>query len=294
MTEPGADPRPDLPEDWFARAQRALSDLQFRAERTRRELGGRELELEARFRELAGRGDQLRDAFRKAEETSQDLMARTHALREEEKAIAEEREGLYREKEEVARLRSELEARATEFGQREGMLAEVDRRLKEREAAIALTEREVESLRDEQGTAMAVARAALARERELAGREGPEEKAHVTRMLELRAMLEAATVQAHSREGQAHKLLSEAAGRAAQVHSLELQIREQEARLAGMRLEIVNAKQALLTVDRALTQMPYEVVDDFTRSEAFEAYERAVRALKRFEAEAPADRAGTP
>jgi len=42
----------------------------------------REQELELRTRELAARAEQLRDAFRKAEETSQELMARTHGLRD--------------------------------------------------------------------------------------------------------------------------------------------------------------------------------------------------------------------
>lgn len=288
MNDEVADPPVvDLPEDWFARAQRALSDLQFRSERTRRELSVHEQELEMRSRDLAQRGEQLREAFRKAEETSQDLMARTHALREEERAITEEREALYRERDEVARFRAELEARQAEFAQREVTLADLDRSLREREHALASTQVTIEALRDEQQVALAAAREALERERAIAAE--PEERSHVSRILELQAALEAATAHVQSREGEAQKLLREAADRAAHVQSLEARIREQESRLATMRVEIVNAKQALLTVDRALTQMPYEVVDDFTRSDAFEAYERAVRALKQFVDNPPAD-----
>ena len=292
MSREAAEPSvADLPGDWFQRAQRALEDLQFRTERTRRELSVREHELEMRSRDLAARGDQLREAFRTAEETSQDLMARTHALREEEVAIAREREAVYKEREEIARLHAELEARRAEFAAKEAMFADLERRLREREDAVARAQLEIETLRNEQHVALAAARDALGGERALAAesRTVPEEeRTHVSRLLELEAAMEAAHAHAHSIEGDAERLLREATARAATVHSIEERIREQETRLAAMRLEIVNAKQALLAVDRALTQMPYEVVDDFTRSDAFDAYERAVRALRRFEENPPA------
>ncbi|HEV8594542.1 MAG TPA: hypothetical protein VGR51_03340 [Thermoplasmata archaeon] len=248
----------------------------------------REQELEMRLRDLTSRGQQLREAFRRAEETSQDLMARTHALREEERAIAADRDGLYREREEVVRLRAQMESRQVEFVKREGVLADIDRRLREREAVLDRTEQGIDALRDEQQEALAAARDALVREREISGVVSSSgEQEHVTRLLQLEAALETATAFAHSREGEAQRLLREAGERGAHVQALEARIGAEEGRLVAMRAEIVNAKRALLAVDRALTRMPYEVVDDFTRSDAFEAYERAVRALKLFEDAGP-------
>jgi len=94
--------------------------------------------------------------------------------------------------------------------------------------------------------------------------------------------VEAAAMQAYSREGEAERLLAHATERSAEAQTLEERIREQEARLESVRMEIVNAKRALLAVDAAITRLPYEVVDDFTRSQAFDAYEKAVRSLKQF------------
>jgi len=271
----------DLPEDWFARAQRAMGDLQFKYERRQRELSVREQELELRTRELAARAEQLRDAFRKAEETSQELMARTHGLRDEEKQLTQERDAVYREREEIARSRQALDAQIADLGQREALLADLDRKLREREATVAEWEAEVRGLRDQQELALIAARDALVRERALA--EGEDERTHVKRMLELEEAMETAAHHLHSREGEAERLLAAAAARAAEVHTLESRIREQEGRLEALRGEVVNAKRALLAVDDALTRMPYEVVDDFTKSDAFDAYEKAVRELRRFE-----------
>src|SRR3990172_11983250 len=88
----------EVPEDWFARAQRAFADLQLRFERRQRELGVREEEFEMRSRDLAARAEQLREAFRSAEDTSQALMDRTHGLRGEGTKIATEGDALYRER----------------------------------------------------------------------------------------------------------------------------------------------------------------------------------------------------
>ena len=105
-------------------------------------------------------------------------------------------------------------------------------------------------------------------------------------LLELKDAMEAAVTRLRDREGEATRRLMEAMERAAEAQRIEEEIRAREARLEGLRLEIVSAKRALEAVDVAIAKMPYEIVDDFTKSEAFDAYDHAVRVLKRF-AEGP-------
>ena len=281
-------------DDWFQRARRALADLEFKLERRTREISVREQELETRARDLGARGEQLREAYQKAGEASQDLMARTHRLREEEQGLARDRESVTSEREALARARDELDARRAELAEQERGLAELDRTLKVREEAVAQWEAEIRALRAKQEDALGVFRDALKQDLELnapapgvpATPEVPpeaQERSHVVRLLELEVALQTAAEQLRSRQGEAERILAEATDRAAQVQSIDARIQEHEERLEAMRLEIVNARRALLVVDDALAHMPYEVVDDFTKSEAFEAYERAVRDLKRFE-----------
>ncbi len=270
-----------LPEEWFDRSQRAFSDIRYKLERRQRELDVQEQELEGRMRDLLARGEKLRDAFQAAEEASQDLMARTHHLREEEQALGAARE-------DFASRRADLE-------RREAALADADRGLREREASIAGSQRDLARMREDQQTALASARQVLAtRLRDLD--EGvraidPQPAATVAtdalpRLLQLKAEFESVMARLRSREGEAERLLRQATERVAAVDRIERDVREQEDRLAGMRAEIVNAREALLTVDDVLSRMPYEVVDDFTKSASFDAYERALRALKRFESPA--------
>ena len=311
--EPSAAILLDHPEDWFAQAQRAFEAFRVKVERAEREMAHREQEFEMRSRDLAARSEQLQEAWRGAQETSQALMARTHALREEERAMAAGQESLSRERNEVAAARQELEVRSAELSRREAVLSDCDRALREREAAVVQARRELESLRAEReaaltaaGEELARARDALAaREREVRERlagEAPPAGAERSeafperapqRLLELHEALETATAVFRLRERQAGRTFALAADRAAQVEAIEGKVREREARLESLHAEIVNAKRALLAVDRALARMPYEVVDDFTRTEAFGAYERAVQILKRFE-ETPSGGTGGP
>ena len=282
MTEEIAGSLVDLPEDWFQRAQRALADLQFKTEKQRRELAVREGEIEMRARDLSARGEQLREAFRKAEETSQTLMARTHALREEERKLAAEREALSAEREGAAKAREGLESRQAEIARREALLGSLDRQLKDREESLRTLESRIQSLRRQHGEQLGAAKSA-------AGPAIPVSVAAETRddvvreLLQLKETLEAAAATAHLREDEADRRLRDAAARAQQAELLEGKIRDQETHLDALRAEVVNAKRALLSVDEALARMPYEVVDDFTKTEEFVSYEKAVRALRRFE-----------
>src|SRR2546427_6564297 len=118
MTQEVGAPVVDLPEEWFERSQRSLSDLRFRLEHQRRELEVKEAELEVRARDLQGRGERLRDAFRAAEETSQDLMARSHRMREQQRELSVANDALLQDQAEVAKARQSLEARTSELSRR--------------------------------------------------------------------------------------------------------------------------------------------------------------------------------
>jgi chromosome segregation ATPase len=193
-------------------------------------------------------------------------MARTHALRNQEATLAAGRE-------ELEASRQAVDERAQAVGVREASLADLERQLNEREETVIRALAEVEVLR--------------AQPRAAAPEAGPaDEREAVRRLLELRGTVEATAQRLRLREGQAEQLLGEAMERAEEAHRIEAEVRAREARLDGLRVEIVNAKRALETVDEALTRMPYEIVDDFTKSGAFDAYENAVRVLKRF-AEGP-------
>ena len=77
-------------------------------------------------------------------------------------------------------------------------------------------------------------------------------------------------------------MIAQATERASQMETLAETVREEQQRIESIKADIVNAKDALLAVDAALARMPYEVVDDFTKRNEFDAYERAVKQLKRF------------
>ena len=264
----------DLPEEWFERSQRAFFDIKSRLERRQRELDVRERELEARTRDLVAQGERLQETVRKADEASQHLMARTHRLHQDERGLGEARD-------EVAASRRDVEDRVSEVARREALLAEAERGLREREETLVRSEGQLEATRQEQLAALAAAR-----EGGEAPGPVPTAKDLVLRLLELKGEFESALARLGSRETEARRRLAEAAARAGDVERLGMAIRAREDRLEGMRAEIVNARDALSAVDAALARMPYEVVDDFTRSEEFSAYEQALRALKRFDAAA--------
>ena len=183
-----------------------------------------------------------------------------------EKALAELAERCERKMQEVSAREAEVERRARD-------LAEKDEKLREREASVIRALAEVEILREQQrAAAMDVA----------SGAGGAAAAETVQRVLQLRDAMETAVGRIQEREERATLLLEEAMERAEEVHRLEEEVRGRQTRLDGLRGEIVNAKRALETVDEALTRMPYEIVDDFTKSGAFDAYESAVRVLKRF------------
>jgi len=117
---------------------------------------------------------------------------------------------------------------------------------------------------------------------EAIGSSAEDARTRVGRVLALREVMRTAAESAAARESRAQALLAEAAHRAEEIESVERKVREEEGRLAGVKAEIVNAKKPLLVVDAALPWMPYAVVENFTRSEAFENYERAVKALRGF------------
>lgn len=170
------------------------------------------------------------------------------------------------------RKMQEVSAREAEVDQRAQELREKDEKLREREASVIRALAEVEILREQQRAA--------AFESAAAG--GPAAAEGVQRILELRDTMEVAVARVQEREERATRLLEEAMERAEEVHRVEEDLHQRRARLDDLRGEIVNAKHALESVDAALARMPYEVVDDFTKSEAFDAYDRAVRVLKRF------------
>lgn len=182
-----------------------------------------------------------------------------------EKALAEIAERCERKMQEVSAREAELERRARD-------LAEKDERLREREASVIRALAEVEILREQQRAATVTA----------AAEGGAAAAETVERLLELRDSMETALGRFQEREERATRLLEEAMERSEEVHRLEEEIHGRQTRLDGLRGEIVNAKHALEAVDAALTRMPYEVVDDFTKSAAFDAYDQAVRVLKRF------------
>jgi len=80
-------------------------------------------------------------------------------------------------------------------------------------------------------------------------------------------------------EGDATRIAKEAEVRLSSVAAEEARLKEVEARLQGYRDEIQSARQALMTVDEMLTKMPYEVIENFTRTEDFEAYEKAFKSV---------------
>ncbi|HTD81637.1 MAG TPA: hypothetical protein VK723_05765, partial [Thermoplasmata archaeon] len=80
-------------------------------------------------------------------------------------------------------------------------------------------------------------------------------------------------------EGDASRIAKEAGDRLLKVTAEEARLKEVEARLQRYRDEIQNARQALMTVDEMLTKMPYEVIENFTRTEDFEAYEKAFKTV---------------
>jgi len=182
-----------------------------------------------------------------------------------EKALAEIAERCERKMQEVTAREADLERRARGLAAQEGDL-------RSREAAVIRALAEVEILREQQKAAAV----------ESAAAGGAAAAEAVGRLLELRDAMDTAIGRLREREERATRLLEEAMERAEEVHRLEEAVRGRQSRLDSLRGEIVNAKHALESVDAALARMPYEIVDDFTKSEAFDAYDHAVRVLKRF------------
>ena len=286
----------DLAPDWFEQAQRALSALRVRIEDSERELGRREHDLEARERALAERESRLEEALRSVDDASRGVAERAQSLDAELRQVAEQREAITRESESLASGLRELNAAREELGAREDALHKLERELAEREAAAEQSRKDLEVLQRGHEVAYAAAREEIAQANEALwkqaraqGADVPRESPPATtiedalhRVLALREVMETAAASAAARESRAQVLLAEAAQRAEEIETVERKVRDEEGRLAGVKAEIVNAKKALLVVDAALTRMPYEVVDDFTRSDAFENYERALKALRRF------------
>jgi len=286
----------DLAPDWFEQAQSALAALRTRIEHTERELAQREQDLEAREGALAEREARLEEAQRSMDEASHGVAARAEALREELVRVAGQREAMARESESLASGLRELDAAREELGAREDALRRLEQDLLEREAATEQSRRDLEALQHGHEVAYAAAREELAHanktlweQARAQGADLPRESPPATTLedalhhvLALREVMETAAAAAAVRESRAQALLAEAAERADEIETVERKVRDEEGRLAGVKAEIVNAKKALLVVDAALTRMPYDVMDDFTRSDAFENYEKALKALRRF------------
>ncbi len=279
----------DLPPDWFEQAQRAVMALRSRLEEAEREIGRRELDLEARERTLEGRDADLAGAQRT-------LDSRAGTLDEEARRLAKERDSAAMESSSLAAGRQELDAAHEALVAREDGLRTLERDLEKREGAAEQSRQDLETLQKGHEVAYAAAREEIVHANEALWEQARAQGADVPRdapaaatledalhrVLALREVMESATAAASARESRAQGLLADAAQRAREINSLEGKVRDEEGRLAALKAEIVNAKKALSVVDAALTRMPYDVVDDFTRSDAFENYERAVKALKRF------------
>lgn len=286
----------DLPPDWFEQAQRAVTALRTRLEHAEREIARRQQDLELRGRRLDERESGLAEARGSVDAESLDLAAKVREAQEEAAGLAEQREAAMRESESLAATRRELDAAREAVGAREDALRTLERDLDGREAAAEQTRKDLEALQRGQEVAYAAAREeivhaneALWEQARAQGADVPREAPPVTtledalhRVLALREVMETAAASASARESRAEVLLAEAANRAREINTLEGKVRDEEGRLAAVKAEIVNAKKALFVVDAALTKMPYDVVDDFTRSDVFETYEHAVKALKRF------------
>jgi chromosome segregation ATPase len=286
----------DLPPDWFEQAQRAVTALRSRLEHAEREIARREQDLELRGRRLDDRESGLAEARGSVDAESLDLAAKARAAQEEAARLAEQREAALRESESLAATRRELDAAREALGAREDALRTLERDLEKREGAAEQSRQDLETLQKGHEVAYAAAREEIVHANEALWEQARAQGADVPRdapaaatledalhrVLALREVMESAAAAATARESRAQTLLADAAQRAREINSLEGKVRDEEGRLAALKAEIVNAKKALSVVDAALTRMPYDVVDDFTRSDAFENYERAVKALKRF------------
>ena len=91
--------------------------------------------------------------------------------------------------------------------------------------------------------------------------------------------LEPRVTRLRATEGDASFTATEASERLAKVAAEEERLKEVEARLQRYRDEIQGARQALMTVDEMLMKMPYEVIDNFTRTEDFQTYEKAFKSV---------------
>jgi len=286
----------DVAPDLFEQAHVALTALRTRIEHAERELARREHDLEARERSLAEQEARLEEAQRSVDLASRGVVAKAEALAEELRGISAQREAMARESESLASGLQELNAAREELGSREDSLRKLERDLVEREAVAEQSRRDLEALQRGHEVAYAAARDEIAHANEALWEQARAQGADVPRelppaktleealqrVLALREVMEAAAASAAMRESRARDLLAEAAQRAEDIGTVERKVRDEEGRLAGVKAEIVNAKHALLVVDAALMRMPSEVVDDFTRSDAFANYEKAVKALRRF------------
>lgn len=286
----------DLSPDWYEQAQSAFAALRVRLEHAEREFARRKDELEVREKALTEREVRIEETRRAADVSARDTAERLEAVEKEVRRVTERREALARESQSLASGLRELDAARDELNTRQESLEKLERDLAEREAAAEQSRKDLEALQGGHEVAYAAAREEIAHANERLWEQARAQGADVPRdsppqasledalhrVLALREVMETAAASAATRESRAQALLAEAAHRAEEIESVERKVREEEGRLAGVKAEIVNAKKALLVVDAALTRMPYEVVEDFTRSDAFENYERAVKALRRF------------
>jgi chromosome segregation protein len=295
----------DLVPGWFEEAQRAFAALRTRIEHAERELADRKAALEAQDRALTEREAQFDETQRSADVEARNVAERAKALDQELRRLAEKRAAIARDSQSLALGLRELDAAREEVRERQEALHRLSAELAEREAAAEQSRKDLEVLQSGHEVAYAAAREevayaaareeiananeALLRQARSQGADVPADPAAAAtledalhRVLSLREVMETAAASAAARESRAQDLLASATQRAEEIDSVERKVKEEEGRLAGVKAEIVNAKKALLVVDAALLRMPYEVVDDFTRSDAFENYERAIKAIRRF------------
>lgn len=283
----------DLPPEWFEEAQRAIAALRKRLEEAEREIARKEYDLELRERVLEER-ERLSEAVSQADSASAELEQRARALNEEARRIEERQDAVERETEALSARRHEIDAFEEAMRTREQALRTLEQDLVARRASLEQSQVELEAAR--QGVVSRTASMeGFDREREVAD-ESPSPRGsdeplvllnetamqdELRRLMALREMMEWAAESLGAREAQARSMLADAAQQAKRVEGLEGQMKVEESRLAALRAEIVNAKEALLVVDSAITKLPYDVVDDFTRSDAFETYEHAIKTLRR-------------
>jgi chromosome segregation ATPase len=282
-------------EEWYAQAERAFQALKNRLERAEREVSRREHDLEMRERDLADGERRLEERLRSLDAASREVVANAGSVALETRVLAADRQALERDRVTLEASRKELDEARSLLDAKEASLRTIEKELAERSMAVAQSQKDLEMLQSGHEVAYAAARDEIVKAHETlweqaraSGAELPPRAPSPTSLeealqhvLALRDVMETAASAAHDREERAKALLAEATVRAQEIQTFEGRVRDEEARLASLKAEVVGAKRALLIVDAALARMPYDVVDDFTRSDEFDAYEKAVKELRR-------------